>query len=29
VVLSTNQPAISRLVDVLDLIHVRAAATLE
>jgi hypothetical protein len=29
VVLSTNQPAISRLVDVLDLIHVRATATLE
>jgi anti-anti-sigma regulatory factor len=29
VVLSTNQPAISRLVDVLDLIHVRTTATLE
>jgi anti-anti-sigma regulatory factor len=29
VVLSTNQPAVSRLVDVLDLIHVRVTTTLE
>jgi len=29
VVLSTDQPAIGRLVDVLDLIHVRATATLQ